>query len=452
MSNQIITNNHTLLDTLYDVEMEQQILGAMLFDTSVYYLVRKYVNEKTFYLVQHQIIFKAIRYLVEMQGACDRVSLMQRLMETGDVAKLGGAMEADVKISTVLAGFYTSYYAEVHAQLLQRLAVRRATLDALNTIRNLALNPDLAVEDMLAKALSELRPLADDLIQEGTHFNDVFERYYESATAIEDARYIPTPLPTLNEATSGGLRRGNVSIFTAPTGGGKTLFASHYAGWAIQQKWTTGNPFKVLIFSLEMKGATELMPRIMSSITGLTINQCERPDGEQQASILSHAVNLINSQCHIIDKSIATVDDVRLACEIHKPDLLIIDYAQKIKAENPKATEYEQYNQIAVGLKGVAKDCECAILLLAQMNTKGQQAKGGGSTLGTIAGSRAWENEASLVVRLLKDGQRVLFSIEKGRFASVQPGMKPSAVLKPLTALYSDDGWAEEAEEDDKLY
>ena len=408
------------IESLHDVEMEQQVLGAMLTDATTYYLVRRYVNERTFFLVQHQIIFKAIRYLIDVQGSCDSVSLSQRLEETGDAVKLGGKLEADAKIYNILAGFYTSYYVEVHAQMLQRLAVRRDTLDALNTIRNLALNPDLAVEDMLAQSLAQLRPLVDDLIQEGTHFNDVFERYYESATAIEDARYIPTPLPTLNEALSGGLRRGNVSIFTAPTGGGKTLFASHYAGWAIQQKWTTGNSFKVLFFSIEMKGDTELMPRIMSSITGLTINQCERPDGEQQARILTHAGNLINSQCHIIDKSIVTVDDIRLACEIHNPDLLIIDYAQKIKAKNPKATEYEQYNQIAVDLKGVAHDCECAILLLAQMNTKGQQSKGSGPALGTIAGSRAWENEASLFIRLLRqEDQVVWFLIEKGRFASV---------------------------------
>ena len=436
------------IESLHDVEMEQQVLGAMLTDATTYYLVRRYVNERTFFLVQHQIIFKAIRYLIDAQGSCDSVSLSQRLEETGDAVKLGGKLEADAKIYNILAGFYTSYYVEVHAQMLQRLAVRRDTLDALNTIRNLALNPDLAVEDMIAQSLAQLRPLADDLIQQGTHFNDVFERYYESATAVEDARYIPTPLPTLNEALSGGLRRGNVSIFTAPTGGGKTLFASHYTGWAIQQKWTTGNSFKVLFFSIEMKGDTELMPRIMSSITGLTINQCERPDGEQQARILTHAGNLINSQCHIIDKSVVTVDDIRLACEIHNPDLLIIDYAQKIKAKNPKATEYEQYNQIAVDLKGVAKDCECAILLLAQMNTKGQQSKGSGSTLGTIAGTRAWENEASLVVRLIKSDSMVLFSVEKGRFARANANLKPSAILQPSTAVYQDNGWAEEGEEE----
>ena len=437
------------IESLHDVEMEQQVLGAMLTDVTTYYLVRRYVNERTFFLVQHRIIFKAIRYLIDTQGSCDSVSLSQRLEETGDAVKLGGKLEADAKIYNILAGFYTSYYVEVHAQMLQRLAVRRDTLDALNTIRNLALNPDLAVEDMLAQSLAQLRPLADNLVQEGTHFNDVFERYYESATAVEDARYIPTPLPTLNEALSGGLRRGNVSIFTAPTGGGKTLFASYYAGWAIQQRWTTGNSFKVLFYSIEMKGDTELMPRIMSSITGLTIDQCERPDGDQQSRILNCAGNLIDSQCHIKDKSIVTVADIRLACEIHKPDLLIIDYAQKITAKNPKATEYEQYNQIAVDLKGVAHDCECAILLLAQMNTKGQQSKGSGPALGTIAGSRAWENEASLFIRLLRqEDQVVWFLIEKGRFASVRPNQYPSATLLPATASYRDSGWAEEGEEE----
>ena len=437
------------IESLHDVEMEQQVLGAMLTDATTYYLVRRYVNERTFFFVQHQIIFKAIRYLIDTQGSCDSVSLSQRLEETGDAVKLGGKLEADAKIYNILAGFYTSYYVEVHAQMLQRLAVRRDTLDALNTIRNLALNPDLAVEDMLAQSLAQLRPLADNLVQEGTHFNDVFERYYESATAVEDARYIPTPLPTLNEALSGGLRRGNVSIFTAPTGGGKTLFASYYAGWAIQQRWTTGNSFKVLFYSIEMKGDTELMPRIMSSITGLTIDQCERPDGDQQSRILNCAGNLIDSQCHIKDKSIVTVADIRLACEIHKPDLLIIDYAQKITAKNPKATEYEQYNQIAVDLKGVAHDCECAILLLAQMNTKGQQFKGSGSALATIAGSRAWENEASLFIRLLRqENQTVWFLIEKGRFASVRPNQYPSATLLSATASYRDNGWAEEGEEE----
>ena len=42
----------------------------------------------------------------------------------------------------------------------------------------------------------------------------------------------------------------------------------------------------------------------------------------------------------------------------------------------------------------------------------------------------------------------VLFSIEKGRFARANANLKPSAILQPSTAVYQDNGWAEEDEEE----
>ena len=432
---------------LHNDEIEKGCLGSILIDGNFYPLVARRITDKDFFFVRNQIVFRAMKRCWNEFGAIDSSLVLAKIMEDEQGRTLAGdgyPNHAQVYLYSLLEGMISSYYAETYALMIKRYSVRRALLVASENIAGLARDIDLSVEDVLSSSVAQVRPIAEGLNSKVTDFPSLFDAYFTQATSPNDDRYIPTPYASLNQALGGGVRRGNFTVLTGVPGSGKSMIACQYAGWLVQQTKPDGKPYRVGFYSIEMQTSSELMPRVISSVTRLTINECEKPSPAMQAIILDETTKrLLRSQLFIDDSSSMSTGQIRLDAEIHQFDFVIIDYAQKIQAKNPLASEYEQYRQIATDLKALAKDTQCAILLLAQMNTQGQTAKAGALSQATIRGSRIWNEEADRVIIITEqDGKRFL-GIEKSRF-SQKSSANDSAVptLKPVpgTAHYEDLG------------
>jgi len=345
----------------------------------------------------------------------------------------------------------TAIYAQTYAGILKTFAQRRLLVQASQNILELANNIDLSVNDALAQTMQSIRSIVEHSTDKSLTLRQRYEDYLDLISAKEDKRYIPSPYPTLNQVLGGGIRRGNYTIMTAPPGGNKTMIATAWMAWATQQKWTNGTPFKVLVHSIEMGAVSELMPRVMSAWTGLTIKECERPSSTDSTQLIVNAYNRFvdGTNCEIDDNPSVTIDDIQLRAEVFRPDLLILDYAQLIRVSQKKQslTQYEAHNLIASRLKEIAKLTDCAILLLAQMNSKGAEATAGKLSQSTIEGSRAWNQGASAVLILqnyrISNQNRIGISTEKSRFsttASANTASVPTLQVIDGTAQFKDIG------------
>ena len=127
---------------------------------------------------------------------------------------------------------------------------------------------------------------------------------------------------------------------------------------------------KCLVFSIEMS-ASKLLERMASINTGISsysMNKGRINDTDIQ-SINNYFTNLIGKNLIIDDTSKITVSQITASIEKHKPDIVYIDYLQKIDAEILKGgTRDQAIGKITGGLKAACKAFKIPIIAISTLN------------------------------------------------------------------------------------
>ena len=245
------------------------------------------------------------------------------------------------------------------------------------------------------------RPLQPSI---GFAVSEAVERYEGLATGR-----IPTGLKTgftyLDNAT-GGLKAGNYVAIGAASGVGKSTVALNIANHvATQQR------LPVAFFTLEMSKA-EVVDFLFA--LNLRVDRNHFNSGkftsEELDAISAGQHKIRNSALRIFDDGNATLSDMRLDCEIMAADcqlaLIVVDYVQLMDGGGRGDFNREQeVAKISRGLKGIARDHGCPVIVLSQLNEQGK-----------FRESRSIFNDANLVLILDETpGGDLKAEITKGR-------------------------------------
>ncbi|MBK8467974.1 MAG: AAA family ATPase [Chloracidobacterium sp.] len=165
-----------------------------------------------------------------------------------------------------------------------------------------------------------------------------------------------------------GLRRGNILTIGARTGVGKTALALNVAS-------SVGRVGKrVLFFSTEMP-VGEIVDRIVTIQGG-------------------HDADLAPLDIRVCDESAPNVESVKIACEQHKPDLVVFDYVQHT-GDSTGDNRYRELSLFIRGFHDVVREFDCAGVLLSQLN---RVAESEPPTLTSLSECGVLENESSAVI------------------------------------------------------
>ena len=115
-----------------NLEAEQAVLGALLFEWDSVGTVQKYLTPEKFYSLQNQKIYSAILELSNRGVRGDLISLTELLSERGELESSGGASY----IADLTNKVPTSANVEYYAQLVLDQAIRR---DLISTAANLVM-------------------------------------------------------------------------------------------------------------------------------------------------------------------------------------------------------------------------------------------------------------------------------------------------------------------------
>jgi replicative DNA helicase len=204
-----------------------------------------------------------------------------------------------------------------------------------------------------------------------------------------------------------GLRGGQLIIIGARPGMGKSALALNMAYHACEQ---TNLP--VVIFSLEM-GGEELSMRLLSSVSKVNGHKFKMksfmpPD----LSAIAKATKTITKLPIFIDDSSATtLMEIMSICRKKKSEdgigLVVIDYLQ-LMGVNPKVPREQQISEISRGLKNMAKDLDCPVIALSQLNRESEAGNktGGGSrrpNSSNLRESGAIEQDADVIMMIYRD-------------------------------------------------
>lgn len=215
---------------------------------------------------------------------------------------------------------------------------------------------------------------------------------------------VPTGITRLTEMTN-GWQDGELTILAARPSMGKTdvmLHISKEAGW---------NNRLPIIFSLEMK-ASLLRDRLIASTGKFSRVKMRNPYEmltEGQKKEWSTAIGrLSTTKMQIFDKSQQTLSEIRAKIrkamheEPGRKPIILIDYLTLIASETNLGSNHLNVGAITKGLKTIAKEFDCPVIVLAQLTRGLEQRSDKRPMLSDLRESGSIEEDADVVVFLFR--------------------------------------------------
>jgi replicative DNA helicase len=216
---------------------------------------------------------------------------------------------------------------------------------------------------------------------------------------------VPTGFIDLDRMTS-GLQAGDLVVLAARPSMGKTAFAINIA-----EHVALNEGLPVAVFSMEM-GASQLAVRIVGSIG--RINQGHLRTGkltDDEWPRLTEAIERLRTvSLHIDETPGLTPSELRanarrLARQCGKLGLIVVDYLQLMSGSaaaggDNRATEL---GEISRGLKMLAKELQCPVIALSQLNRSVEQRTDKRPMMSDLRESGAIEQDADIIMFIYRD-------------------------------------------------
>lgn len=380
----------------FNLDAEKSLLGALLlpsekfnpFDETV-----GIVTAKSFHSPAHAQIFEVIQAFHRDQKPVDVVTVKSELERRGQLEQIGGVPYLGQILETVPHLAHAQYYAE----LVREAADRRRLGDIAYTITH-DLNTGCDTTDIISNAEQSLHSLMEGGAGgEALCIGDVL---MEMETATESTACIPTGFHDMDDMVDGGLRGGWLVIEAARPSIGKTAFMGNIALNVARR----GNP--ALVFSLEQT-RKELAERFLSSLSGLEasiLKSRKTLDSHQEEQLLQAKNKLAKLPIIVNDQGGLKVGQIAAGARLQKRrgglGLIIVDYLQLVEPDDRQIPREQQVATISRRLKLIAKELDCPVICLAQLNRAVETRENKRPRLSDLRESGAIEQDADVVMFL----------------------------------------------------
>jgi replicative DNA helicase len=353
-----------------NLEAEASVLGAMMVSASSIdpVLVEVRLTEADFYLKKHGEIFAAIKGLSDDNAGVDALSVADALAQRASLEEVGGKDYVQSLVATVPAAGNARHYAKIvkeHA-LLRRLRTAGQKIQQSVDAREAdAVHLAEQAESMLFSVAhdetrSDFRSI-DDILHVET------ERLERLAQGDGKLTGTPSGFRDLDELT-GGFQPENLIVLAARPAMGKSSLVTNIA-----EHVAVKEDQPVAFFSLEMS-ETELAHRFIASQARISGDLLRKGKVRSEWNKVLEACNrLASAPLYIDDSADLGLTELRakarrLYSQKGGLGLVIVDYLQLMRAEDPHANRVEQVGQISRGLKILAKELGVPVIGVSQLS------------------------------------------------------------------------------------
>jgi replicative DNA helicase len=226
-----------------------------------------------------------------------------------------------------------------------------------------------SVDLLQAGEYDDIRRLIDHAIKSGSDRNvgHEYSKDIETRFREEDRNAIPFPWEVFNTITDGGYGRGELIIFFAGPGSGKSwVVCGMGAHAALLGK-------KVLHYTLELSDIY-VGKRYDSILSGVEFKKLRFHRKEVEKAMQNLPGEIIIKEYSPKRASLDTIEThLRQLKNINDfvPDLIIIDYPDLLKANKARKEMREETDDIYTEIKGLAKELRIPIICPSQINREG---------------------------------------------------------------------------------
>lgn len=383
----------------YSVDYEQNVLGGLLLNPAMFDETADLIGEGDFFRTDHRAIFAAMRELYAARTPLDYVTLADYFRTRGKLDDVGGVRYlSSLQNDTPSAANVAAY-----ARGVRDYALRRQVIAAGGDIAQIGYAPG---ERSAAEVLDEAQRLvmglgerADDSGPEPIGL--LAEKFHQAFEARENSgRFgLETGLIALDNHLQ-GLQPGDLLVIAGRPSMGKTAIALGIAEWVSRTD-------PALVFSMEMS-KEQITARTISLSCGLPLSMLKSPTGlsDRDRGLVTEAVKSMKSRQLIVDdrSSLTVLQLSAKARRVHRRkrlSLVVVDYLQLMSGSG--GNRNEEVNEISRGLKCLARDLECPVIALSQLNRGCENRDNKRPRLSDLRDSGSIEQDADIVIGMYRD-------------------------------------------------
>ena len=383
-----------------NIEAEQYVLGAIIFDNSCISDVVSQLKPNDFYLEQHKRIYEAMINISNRAEPIDLVTLKSELESIFD--NIGG-VDYLTQICLMVS---TTANLKYHVKIVEEKSLLRKLIRSSNEINDLCFNSDKDVslimssaenkiyEVLQSKQMSDITPIKDVLAENLSRLEELMKNKSKITG-------VPTGFRDLDLRTT-GLQPSDLVLIAARPAMGKTSFALNIAtNAAVRHK------VPVAIFSLEMS-KEQLANRILSSEALISSEKLRTADidTDDMAKLAGSINTLSKAPIYIDDTAGITVSEIKAKCRRLKLKnqlgLIVIDYLQLIQGSTKEGRQQEVSENSRL-LKILAKELNVPVITLSQLSRAPDQRTDHHPMLSDLRESGSIEQDADMVMFLYRD-------------------------------------------------
>lgn len=391
------------MSSLFHIESEQSVLGGLLIDPKAFDRI-DWLQESDFYRQDHRLIFRHIVMMLTERKPVDVVTVAESLASAGvDENSAGLAYLGELAMNTPSAANIRRYGEVVREKRALRdlLTASSQIADIANAEGSKPASQRIDEAQAVIFALAERRGEgSDDPESIGTLLPSVvddIQARFDRGGAITG---LSTGFADLDAKTC-GLNPGDLVIVAGRPSMGKTAFALNVA-----EHVAVNEEKPALVFSMEM-AKNQLSERSIASIGRVSMNAIRSGQmSDDEWSRMSFALGKLFKAPLLIDDSPAlTVAQMRSrarrAAKRHGLSLIVVDYVQLARGEGQ--SREQEVSSISRGLKALAKEFNCPVIALSQLNRKVDERPNKRPLMSDLRDSGAIEQDADVILMMYRD-------------------------------------------------
>ena len=381
------------------VEIEAQVLGAMLLEREAIPKVIEILDEDTFHAEYHRKIFQGMLAMFERSEPVDTITLAEELRRRGYLETVGGEaylVELTMKVTSAAN-------VEYHARIVLEKSLMRNLISAASGVAARAFAPTEDAFDLLDEAEQAIFQISEKRLKRS--FTSMHKAVHDTIEMLESIHGkhsgvtgVPTGFRDIDTLT-GGWQNSELIIVAGRPSSGKTAFALSLArNAALHSEKPTG----VGIFSLEMS-TSQLVMRLLCAearVDAHALRTGRLPEDDWKRLSIS-AGRLTSSNIFIDDSAVMGILELRAKARRLKAEknigLIIVDYLQLMQGPRNAESREKEISAISRSLKALAKELNIPVIALSQLSRAVESRTDKRPILSDLRESGAIEQDADVV-------------------------------------------------------
>ena len=385
-------------------EAEVAVLGSMILDKDAISIAVQMLDASSFYKEAHQAIFSAIVSLYDKNKGVDLLTLIEELKKTNNLDRLGGPSYIAGLASAIPTAANISHYAKI----VKDKFILRSLISTSTAIIQESYTPKTGVDNLLDKAEAMIFDITarkhaeakciplKEIIKDSIETIDGLYQRKENVTGIA------TGFHELDVMTA-GLQKSDLIIIAGRPSMGKSALATTMA-----EHIGTVEKVPVAFFSVEMS-KEQLVQRMLCSHAKVNahkvrtgfLSQSDWPRLTNAAGRLSEAPVFID------DTPAISALELRAKARRMKSQfdiqLIVVDYMQLMQGSARSENRQQEISEISRSLKALARELSIPIIAISQLSRAVEQRSDHRPQLSDLRESGAIEQDADLVLLLLRE-------------------------------------------------